>query len=1105
MGIIPNFTFTTKTNEKTMRRILLLFTLLIFCGVYAAAQTRLVSGKVTDIDGATIPFASIKIQGSSAGLQADAAGAYSVKVKEGDVLEVSAVNFKTILVTINAQSVIVTTLEKTGTLVEVVVTNAFGIKRTARSVSSNAQVVSSDQLNTVRQTNINNALAGKVSGIQVRSQSSAALGAETSIRLRGESNAGGGATGPLYVVDGTIIPSSNDINPDDIEDISVLQGPQGAALFGPDGSNGAIVVTTKKGKKGNRGIGIDINTGVQFDKIYILPNYQNAYAGGGRANLTRFTWAPGMPDFWKSLDGKFYPDYTDDASWGPRMAGQEYIPWYSWYPGTEYAGTTAKLTPQPNNSRDFFNTGVTTLNNISFSKVTDGSNIRVSYTNQDQKGLIPTSYLKRHNLNVNTSFDLSPNLLFSANITYINQQSNAENDNAYSNNSTGNFNSWFHRDLDMSKLRELQGLTTPDGTLASWNHSNPDGGFNSSNPNAFYRGNYWYNPYAYYNNISVLTSRDRLFGDISLTYKINNDFTIRGAYRKQQLTTNQEVTINDILQYSAGQASINNSYSGAVANNGKAYYGTQQTWSNRNVFELVASYKKKIKDFQVNANAGLENVQISSKSINAGTNGGFNVAGLFTLSNSKNPIDYSNIRSEQKRNAVFARGDIGWKNMLFGEFVLRNDWASVLPLGQGLFTKSFGGSFVFSDLVKEQLPWLSFGKMRLSYGTVTRLIAPYQLAVSYALATQSWNGNGLMGTPNTFPDKGLKGATASTTEVGLDLRFIKNRLGVNITYYDSKDTKAPISAQVTGATGVTNLLANVGSTLRRGIDVQFNVKPIIRQNFNWDFNANFSKQLENTVTAIAPGVDQLVFEGGASFSSITPPVTVNAIGKQWGMMLGGGAKRINGQRVIETDATSANYGQYIKDQELVFYGSVLPDYTGGVQNTFTLFKNFIVNVNIDYQVGGKFFSLSDMWGSYSGLLARTAVLNDKGFAVRDAVADGGGVKTSGVDVNGKPVSFYVDAQSYFHGLVENNIFDDYIYDLTFVKVRELSFGYRIPVNKLKIGKFLQNATFSIVSRNPWLVYSKTKDFDPAEISGVYGEDGQLPGTRSVGINLKLGF
>ena len=1083
-----------------MRRFLSLFILLLFSTAVAFAQTRLVSGKVTDKDGAPVAFASVKVKGSKAGVQADALGAYTIRVKEGDVLEFSSANFKGADVVIGNQQFLTTSLEKTGALTEVVVTSAFGIKRTARSVSANAQVITGEQLNTIRQTNVNNALAGKVSGIQVRSQSSAALGRETNIRVRGESNAGGGASSPIYVVDGTIIASNNDINPDDIEDISVLQGPQAAALFGPDGSNGAIVITTRKGRKGAKGIGVDINTGVQFDKIYILPNYQNSYAGGGSYDLNRFTWQPGMPDFWKSLDGKFYRNYSDDASWGPRMVGQEYIPWYAWYPGTEYSGKTASLNPQPNNAREFFNTGVTLLNNISLSKVTDGSSIRVSYTNQDMKGLIPTSYLRRHNFNINASYDLNSHLMFSTNITYLSQRSNAENDDGYSNNSTGNFNSWFHRDLDMGKLRELQNLTSPEGVLASWNLPLSPESYNPANPNAFYRGNYWYNPYSYYNNISFINQRDRLFGDLSLTYKFNNDFSFRATYRKQQLTTNEERTVNSILQISAAQASINNSYvDGTNANVGKAMYGTGQTYSNRNVYEGVASYRKKIKDFQINANAGIEITKISGKNIFANTLGGFSVPNFFALSNSVNPIGYSNTRSEEKRRAVFLRGDLGWRNMLFFEFVTRNDWASTLPVGKSLFSQTYGASFVFSDLTKDALPWLSYGKVRASYGEVTRFLSPYELSVNYTLNTQTWNGNGLMGTPNTLPDSKLTGALASTTEFGVDLRFLKNRLGLSVTYYIGEDKKAPISGQVSGTSGVTVVRGNFGSTRRKGIDVQFTAKPIASKNFGWDISATFSKQLENVVTAIAPGVDQLAFSGGASFNGIDPPYTVNAVGQQWGMMYGTGVKRINGQQVLDAG------GLPIKADAPVFFGSVLPNYTGGVQNTFNVFRNFVFNVNIDYQVGGKFFSLSDMWGSFSGLLARTATINDKGNSIRDAPADGGGIKVTGVDETGKPVTHYVDAQNYFHTLVNRNIFDDYIYDLTFVKLRELSFGYRIPVNRLKMGRFIQNATFSIVSRNPWLIYAKTKDFDPAEINSVYGEDGQLPGTRSIGVNLKIGF
>jgi TonB-linked SusC/RagA family outer membrane protein len=1091
-----------------MRRLLTLFTMLTFCSMMAFAQSRVVSGKVTDKDGAPVPFASIKVKGTTTGLQADAAGVYTVKAKDADVLEISSANFKTAEVAVGTQTYITTILEKTGVLTEVVVTSAFGIKRTARSVSANAQVITADQLGTSRQTNINNALAGKVSGIQVRSQSSAALGRETNIRVRGESNAGGAASSPLYVIDGTIMPSNSDINVDDLENITFLQGPQAAAQFGPDGANGAIVAAYKKGRKGVKGVGIDINTGVQFDKIYILPNYQNAYAGGGSYDMARFSWEPGMPELWKSLDGKYYPDYTDDASWGSKMAGQEYIPWYAWYPGTEYSGKTASLTPQPNNSREFFNTGVTFLNNISLSKATDVTNIRVSYTNQDVKGMIPNSYLKRHNLNLTASFDLSTHWLLSTSITYMSQNSNAENDDGYSNNSTGNFNSWFHRDLDMSKMRELQYLVSPstdvarEPVLASWNHANPVS-WDATKPNDFYKGNFWYNPYSYYNNISFVNQRDRLFGDISLTYKFNNDLSIRGTYRKQQLNTNEERKTNRLLQLSAAQSSINNSYSDpgtTPSNTGKAMYGTLQAYANRDVLEAVASYKKTIKEFQLNANAAVEITNIKSKQLFANTLGGLVVPDLFTLSNSVQTIATGPLkpRIEEKRRALFLRGDLGWRNMIFFEFVNRNDWSSALPVGTSLFSQSYGLSVVFSDLTKDRLPWLSYGKLRGSYGQVPRFIEPYSLKLYYTPNSQTWDGNSLVGTPN-FPDPKLKGAIASTTEFGVDLRFLKSRLGLSVTYYISKDIKAPINGQITGTTGVGFVLGNFGSVRKKGIDVQANFKPIATENFSWDINATFSKQLENIVTEIAPGVDQLVFAGGAAFNGITPPVTVNAVGQKWGMMYGGGVKRINGQSVLDAG------GLPVKDEQLVFFGSVLPDYTGGVQSSFMLFRNFIINVNIDYQAGGKFFSLSDMWGSYSGLLARTATLNDKGNSIRDRVEDGGGIKVSGVDENGKPVTHYVGAQDYFHALVDRNIFDDYIYDLTFVKLRELSLGYRIPINNLKIGKYIQSATFSIVSRNSWLIYAKTKDFDPAEINSVYGEDGQLPGTRSIGINLKLGF
>jgi hypothetical protein len=195
---------------------------------------------------------------------------------------------------------------------------------------------------------------------------------------------------------------------------------------------------------------------------------------------------------------------------------------------------------------------------------------------------------------------------------------------------------------------------------------------------------------------------------------------------------------------------------------------------------------------------------------------------------------------------------------------------------------------------------------------------------------------------------------------------------------------------------------------------------------------------------------------------------------------------------------------YQHDPEVNF-GSVLPKVTGGLQNSFELFNDFTVNVNFDYQFGGKFSSLSNMWGSYSGLTARTAVANDKGNSIRDAVADGGGVHTVGVNAAGEPVEFYVEAQDYFHNLFSKKTFDDYIYDLTYIKLRELSVGYRVPLKKLGIHKHVSSLSVSFVARNPVLIYAKTKDFDPSEVSAIYGETGQYPGTRGYGFNIRVGF
>ena len=398
------------------------------------------------------------------------------------------------------------------------------------------------------------------------------------------------------------------------------------------------------------------------------------------------------------------------------------------------------------------------------------------------------------------------------------------------------------------------------------------------------------------------------------------------------------------------------------------------------------------------------------------------------LQNSKDNPTITNDRVEEKYRAVYALGSFGYKNLLFADFTLRNDWYSTLPADNNdVLSKSFGASFVFSDVLK--LDILSFGKIRASWGEIPQALGTTSTTFGayrypgflYGVGANQWNRNFLMTTPDQLVDSAIHGAVKRQKEIGLDVKFLNNRIGLSITYWDGTEKDIPRAVTINGASGFTSKLINTGEITKKGIDLQFNARPIWMTNFRWDLNATWGRLLENKVVKIAEGIDRIPIQGlWGAFTGA--PYLVHAVGQEWGQMYGNGIKRLNGQPVLTTA------GFYETDPN-VYYGNVLPKYTGGVQNSFEIYKNFLVNVNIDYQVGGKFFSLSDMWGSYSGLTARTATYNDKGNPVRDPVADGGGIHVFGVDKDAKPVDYYVDAQEYYHNLYGNKTFDEFVYDL----------------------------------------------------------------------------
>lgn len=1077
-----------------MKKLVLSLFILLAVSAVAFAQERTITGTVTSSeDGLPIPGATVKVKEvASAGAMTTADGKYSLKVPaNGKTLIISYIGFSPKEVAITGSVVNVALATDPKVLNEVVVQGVYGTKVTERSTPANNQTISGEKLNVIRSTNVNNALAGKVAGVQVRSQSAAALGRSNEVRLRGGNGFGTG-NGALYVVDGTVLPNADDLNMDDIADISVLQGPAAAALLGAQGSNGAIIITTKKGKKGP-GMGITLNLGATFEEAYILPNYQNSYAGGNSANLVKYTWKATDPVEWKALDGKYYHDYSDDTSWGPRMVGQEYIPWYAWYPGTKYSYKTTTLDPQPNNARDYYNTGVNLNNTISFGTSDEKSDFKMTYGNQYVVGLIPESNLLKNTFQLVGNYKLNKHLSVGANINYVKQVLNGNISDGYSNLGTGAFNQWFHRNLDMGIMKELRGLTVPGSApgrdiLASWNHFNPTS-YDPNNTFGFYGNHYWFNPYSYQDYNKNENQRDRLYGNVSLTYTVNNDLKFTATYRKQQNTTFSEGRTYDILQRS-GQA--------IGAFNG---YSTQNTYSNIENYEGVGNYVKKINDFSLALTAGVDIRRQRSNSNGGNTNQGLSIPDLFTLNNSVNPPTIVNNRSKEGWNAIFSHANVGYKNFLFLDATVRNDWFSTLPQdNNSVLSKSFGTSFVFSDIIPANVKgsWLSEGKLRASWGEVPEQLNAYQYpGLAYGVNAQKLFGNLLQQFPDGIVDPTISGAVKVTKEIGMDLKFLNRRLSVSATLWDKSESGLPREVAINAYSGLSRVLTNVGKIKMKGLEMQLGGDPIITPNFSWNITATYQNLLNNEIVEISDkyGINTIT----AATVDFGLPGMVHHKGQQWGQLYGSGMRR-NADGVPILDAN----GLY-QTQQGIYYGSVNPKHTGGLQNSFTILNMFDVNANIDFQIGGKFSSLSNMFGSYSGLTARTAALNDKGMSVRDAVADGGGVRVDGVDANNNPVTFYVPAQTYFSNLQARGIWDPYVYDLTFVKLREVSIGYRIPVKKLGFDKFIQNASLSLVARNPLLIYAKTKDFDPSEVSGSAGENAQLPGTRGIGFNLRIGF
>lgn len=1057
-----------------MRRVILvaiLATLSLCAGVTVNAQVRTITGIIADkASNSSIPGVSVLVKGTTTGTISDTEGKFSIQTDVVDpVLIFSFVGYLSQEISVGTSGTVdVSMAEDTKTLSEVVVT-ALGITRAEESLGYSVQSVSSAGMEQARETNFVNSLAGKVAGVQITG-SAGNIGGSSRITMRGI-NSISGNNQPLFIVDGTPIDNSNynaaattqaqggrdygnviqDINPDDIESISVLKGANAAALYGNRASNGVILITTKSGK-GKKGIGVSWNSTYTFEKAYILPDYQNEYGGGY------------VQEFATLDNGQAVAEMAADESWGPKLEGQMVRQWYSFYPElTEYYGKATPWVAHPDNIKDFYETGTTKSNNISVEGGNDMATFRLSYTNVDQQGIVPNSSLKRNTFSINGEAKLTPKLTAGAKVNYVNSSVIGRPPTGGWNGDQAlglSFNTWFERQLDLTMMKNYR---SPTGRILNWNLSSPD------NLDPYY----WNNDYFVLNECYSEDSRNRIFGNVYLSYDVTPHLKVTGYARTDFYDYLQEDRLAEGFIY-------------------QTMYEKSLSRFQENNYELLAQYNRELSpSFSLSVNVGTNTRRTKTDLTYGKTQGGLSSPNYFNLRASSDPVIVDDSKSELVVNSIYGSANLGFKSLIYAEVTNRADWSSSLPLSDNVYYfPSVSGSFVFSELLKTSV--LPFGKIRVGWAKTGNGTDPYRLRNVYE-AERSYGSQPVFTLPNSLNNPLLKPEQTNSIEAGIEVKFINNRIGFDVTYYSKKSTNQIIPLTVSGTSGYSEAIVNAGKLTNKGIEIALLATPVQSPSgFTWDLGLNFARN-RNKVVELAAGLDNYLL--GSTV------VSVNAlVGRPYGTIYGNGyALNDNGERLVDSD------GYYVVQQNKDL-GSILPDFTGGFTNTLT-YKGFSLFALIDFQKGGKLFSRTSETGIYSGLMIETVGNNDKGIAKRDPVSDGGGLRATGVTESGEENAVYLDAPVYFKYLADN-ISEEFVFDATFVKFRELRFGYSFP--KKWFSKMpIQAISLSFVGRNLAVIYKAVPHIDPEAALGSSNfqgiEDSQVPSARSMGFNLNVKF
>ena len=1073
-----------------------LFLLALAIGVIqGAAQVTTVRGIVTtEEDGEPVIGASVIVKGTALGTVTDVNGRFELSGLSPSAtrLLISYISLMAKEVAI-APQVSVTLKSDTHLLDEVVVT-ALGISREKKALGYTAQEVKQDALVQGKDNNLLNSLSGKIAGVRI-TNTQGDVGSSR-IVIRGETSIAG-ENQPLFIVDGIPVDNSQlnarssgrdfknaiaDLNPEDIKTLTVLKGPNAAALYGARAAHGAIVITTKGGDKRQKGIGITLHSSTQVSFVATLPEFQNLFGQGAGG---RFSYVDGK--------GAGVNDGVDE-SWGPRLDIGLLIPQFDSPLDADGNRVATPWVSHPNNVRDYFRMGISTNNGISIARGDDKYQFRVGYNYEKQVSIVPDAGTNKTNISLNTDYHLAKWIVVGATANYIVYTAPSLPGSATPSGSNVRSNSpmlqflWFGRQVDTNSLKA-------DYTR-NWNSS-------------YYDNPFWS---ASYNTQSQ--ERHRLIGDLHAEFRLTDGLHVRFRTSTDWYNDRRK---SKVKWGSAGAGSPYGSYA-------EDAYTVKE-----NNTEVLATYIK-----QLNKNWGLDallgfNVRNKQYENNYQAAPRLAVADLYTLTNSRDPLTSSNDFYRLRQYGLYGSIQLDYRRWAFLNITGRNDWSSTLPVDNNSY---FYPSVTASVLLSEAFGWRSkavnYLKIRGGWSQVGADANPYQLATVFTSET-AFNGNPLQSSSTIGMNSNLKPENTSSIEAGFEAAFWDNRLYLDFTYYKTDSRNQILKLATTAASGYTSQVRNAGHIRNRGYEIQLGAVPIqTSKGFRWNLDLNYGANSSKVVKLDDEGLI-------TSYQLYSSGIQILAsVGEAYGTLFGTSYVRdANGNVVVD-----ANGLPKISTTNKTL-GKFTPDWTGGISNTFS-YRSLSLSFLIDASVGGSIFSNTNKTGKYTGVLANTLSGRDAehgglwyytdamGNNVRLSESPSYSVSSDGLyyaQVNGQSTRVYQDgimvegvtesgskneevvsAEKYYHRIY--SIAEANVYDASYVKLREVALSYRLP--RLWTQKLhLQEASVTLTGRNLWTIYKSVPNIDPESALTTGNAQGveaySLPTTRSFGVNLSVKF